>query len=292
MNDGKRLLALLLALLLVFALVGCGDRGVEEESVSEESSDVEVPDDTVRISTIMSDYLELVAEKKSENEDTIGWLQIPYTAIDDVVLHNAENNSYYLRRDFYGAYNFNGVYYADRRSVLGDGTAGQIGNNICIYGHALTDDPESDNYEIKFGPLHDFRDAELAKDIPYIFFTTETENLVYEVCAVFIANSDNQDIPYNRGDMTQEEFYKMVTEQVLPRSIYNYDVEISETDKFLTLSTCIYKLPDGTPTGYPDTYYRFAIMAKLVDPQDELKTEASFTVNEDFLLDPDGKMAA
>jgi hypothetical protein len=178
------------------------------------------------------------------------------------------------------------VLYADYRSVFKDGAASNIGYNTVIYGHAMTDDSTRDNYDIFFGPLHDLRDEEKAKDMPYIFFTTEKENLAYEVIFAGFVNITTQTAPYNTTDFyTQAEYAKFVREEMLDRSIFDYDVEIKDTDKFLTLSTCGYNLPDGTQTNYPNTYYRYVVMGRLVGPDEPLKKEASLKPNTDMVQD-------
>lgn len=297
MHFSKKISALLLVLTLsVSIFAGCSDRepAASEESSSSSStssSSTSEPEETGEpVSSITPDFSELITEAHEQNEDSIGWLQVPGTGIEDVVLFKPDDktNEFYLRLDFNKNYSFNGVYYADMRSTFGDGSRNELGMNTCIYGHAITDDPESEKYDIKFGPLHDFRDPDLAKNMPYLFFSTEKENMAFEVFAVFVSNADNLSVPYNRNDVPQEEFVEMVREEILPRSKYDYDVEIQDDDKFLTLSTCIYTLDNGVQTGYPNTFYRLGIMGRLVDPDEPLKEEAVFTENEDVIIDATG----
>lgn len=287
----SKILSLLLAAIIIITLAsGCKNRTNDNISGSSSSgksqSESSAPaTDKNNFESILPGMVKHVEEKKAINSDTVGWLQIGTLGIDDVVVCNFESNQYYLRLNFEKEYDFDGIFYADRRSEFGSGSADELGVNTCIYGHAMTDDKDNKKYDIKFGPLHSFRDPEIAKEIPYIFFTTEKEDLVFEVFAVFVANREL--IPYNRNDLPPEEFRKLVKEEILPRSIYNYDVELRDDDKFLVLSTCIYILPNGTPTYYPNTDYRYAVMGRLVKPDDELKTEAVFTPNENMVIDPE-----
>lgn len=298
MKTSKRLLSILLIVVLAMSVfAGCKNRDADSSSSSsggssssKSSSGASAKPSNKTVASVIPDMLKEVAEKKAENSDTIGWLQIPEFNIDDVVVCDFNSNKTYYRAGFNKEYDFNGILYADYRSVFGDGSASQLGVNTCIYGHSMTDDPEGKRYDVMFGPLAGMRDAEKAKHVPYIFLSTEKENLAFEVFAVFIVNADNTDVPYNRNSDDPVAFRKMVKEQILPRSLYNYDVELKDDDKFLTLSTCIYNLPNGQKTGYPDTYYRFGIMGRLVNSGDPLKEEASFTINENPLLDPDGRM--
>lgn len=292
MKKSKKLLSLLLAAAMIVTIAsGCKSRKNNDPESSSSTSSSKTSSSAAdptkdSVSKVLPDMIKYVEEKKALNSDTVGWLQIPEIGIDDVIVCNPnESNNYYLRLNFEKEYDFNGLFYADRRSVFGSGSPDELGVVTCIYGHAMTDKEDSDKFDIKFGPLHSFRDPEIAKHIPYIFFTTEKENLAFEVIAVFVANREL--VAYNRNDLSPEEYRKLVKEEVLRRSIYNYDVELKDDDKYIVLSTCIYSLPDGTPTYYPDTDYRYAVMGRLVSPDDELKTEAVFTPNENLFVDQD-----
>jgi sortase B len=282
-----------LAFVLVVSILlsGCAGRvetsesSAKSSSSSVSSSSSSQAGSTVNKPTEYDSLMVQTADLKELNEHTVGWLVVPNTNINDVVLCHPADNNYYLRRNFEGEYDFDGVYYADFRSAFGDGSRAAIGKNTCIYGHAMTDVETEEHYMIKFGELHNFRDMDFAAKTPYIIFSTEKEILIWEVFAVFMGNRNS--FAYNRNDLTDEEIYTVVTEEVLPRSIYDYDVEIREDDKFLTLSTCIYNLPDGTQTGYPDTHYRYGIMARLIGQDEALKETATFTENPDRLVDDD-----
>lgn len=308
----KKVLSILITVVFIasaMSMSGCKKREEAPESTSSgssssssksSSSKTEKPLTENSVSTLLPGMVDVVKEYKQENPDTIGWFQIAQLNIGDVVVCKTEDvvvdgetipaNEYYRRRNFKQEKSFNGVLYADRRSVFGDGSAEQLGLNTAIYGHAMADIRGEKNYDVFFGPLHDFRDPEIAKTIPYIFLTTEKEDLAFEVFAVFMANTYNPDMHYNCNDLPEAEFLKVIDEQVLPRSLYKYNVEIKPGDKFLTLSTCIYNLPNGTTVAYPNTYIRYGIMAKLVDPSETLKKEADFTINEHPIIDADGQV--
>jgi len=242
------------------------------------------------------DFLPDVEQARQINSDTVGWLWVSGLPIDDVVVWSSKDNNYYWRRTFEKAEGtkeaFDGVFYADYRSAFGDGSREQLGVNTCIYGHAMTDNPENPRYSVKFGPLHDLRKPEYAQYSPYIFFTTEKENLVFEIIAVFTVNADDASIPYNYNSKDQTAFVKMVEEKILPRSKYDYGVTLKPTDKFLTLSTCIYTMDNGYVTNYPDTYMRYGVMARLLEEGTPLKSEASFNLRQNVVVDKDGKITS
>lgn len=294
----KKILSILLAVIFAVSIMsGCKKRedtpssSSSTSSSSSSSSKTEPQKKEETIKDHLPGMVDIVKEYKEENPDTVGWLQVTQLNIGDIVVCHtgSEKNEYYRRKNFKKEDSFNGVLYSDFRSIFGDGSAEQLGLNTCVYGHAIADIRGEKNYDVFFGPLHDFRDPEIAKTIPYIYFTTEKEDLAFEVFAVFITNTSNPDMPYNRPDIPEEEFHKMIKEQVLPRSLYTYDVEIKPGDKFLTLSTCIYNLPNGSTAAYP-SYLRYGIMAKLVDSNEAYKEEASMTITEHPIIDAEGKI--
>ncbi len=317
----KRLLTLTLALLLVFtAFAGCQSR--EEPSEPESSSSMSSSSrssssqsisslqplpkpegKTIADATKEMDKTKDVQEKKKENSDTVAWLTIPELGIDEVIVCNlgkvqerdgAGNllspNKYYERRNFAKQNSFNGVVYADYRNTFGAGAASELSINTVLYGHAMTDKPDRPNYEIFFGHLHDLREEEHAKDTPYIFLSTEKESLAFEIVSVAFPNTTTESAPYNTTDYyTHPEFVKFIKEVMMPRSLWDFDAEIKDDDKFITLSTCAYNLPDGTPTNYGSTtnpcWYRYAIVGRLCKPDEELKTAANVTKNADMIQD-------
>lgn len=211
-----------------------------------------------------------VNEKYTQNSDTVGWLQIPNTTIDDVVVwYPGDENEFYYRKNFEKRQSFGGVFYADFRCKF-DGKADDLSQNTVIYGHSMSDNP---SHETKlFSPLKFFKDEDFARENPYIYFSTTDEDLLWEVFAVFFATVE---LPYNIPELP--DFLSTVGE-CRARSIYNYDVGVTESDKILTLSTCTYSMPDGRSLTYPNDY-RFAVMAKLVTDKSNLKTEARLTIN-------------
>ena len=300
----KRSLLILLALALVVSmLAACRPREGppdDEDPPDDTRPDVVIDDDFdgVRIGEITPDFLYDIAERYKVSDHTVGWIDVPGTNISAVVVRNpdCDNNMYYLRRNFYRESYFDGVYYIDVRALLGP-TREYLGLNTTIYGHAMSDDPEAEAFNTKFGNLHRFRDPEFMHYHPYIFFSLPEENLAFEIIAVFYGNVDNPEFFYNDNPggrlSTREdpaEFIDMINNEVLPRSLFHFDIEFDENDRFLTLSTCIYNPSCGTTLlHHTQTMYRFAIMARLVDPNEPLKEYATFTINEDRVADPDGR---
>lgn len=292
-KKGLSLLAVIMAIVVVF--VAC--RSAEDEDVIPDPPDVDDGIEIIEgsIGSITPDFLYEISDRHSINDHTVAWLDVPGTNISDVVVRNPEcrDNLYYLRRNFYREYYFNGIFYIDFRADLGP-TREYLGINTTIYGHAMTDDPEAEAFDIMFGNLHRFRDPEFMREHPYIFFSLPEDNLAFEIVAVFYGNSSNPAFSYNNNHPDPNDFLTVLNEEVLPRSLFHFDVEpFTVDDRFLTLSTCIYSPTGGvTLLHHSITQYRYAIIARLVDPHRPISEYVNFTFNEDRVVDPDGLWAA
>lgn len=271
----------MMTLVMLISFAACDKKGEDNSSSSEPDPTPDISSGSIFINPLKEfsgngdfpSYISQIAEKFDQNADTVGWLHIPGTHIDDVIVCNDDpndKNAFYYRRNFKKEYSFNGIFYADFRNKFGNGTAEDLSPNTVIYGHTMDENAEG----VMFGPLRKFLEEDFAKDTPYVYFSTANEDLVWEVFSVFYGTIK---LPYNTPDLQGAQFDEIVGECV-KRSIYTYDTQVSSSDKILTLSTCCYSVPGIGPVAYPSDY-RYVIMAKLVQPEEATKTEASFTVN-------------
>ena len=275
------LIALLLAVVMLASLVtGCGRKtdelSSEPESISEPASlapakpgfanPLEVPNGPSAAPTELVAHSEKAQEKHELNSDTVGWLAIPGTTIDDVIVWYPDDfNEFYLRKNFEKRYSWEGIYFADFRSKWEGGRAGMPTNTV-IYGHSMEDSPDGP----LFSQLKKFLSEDFARKNPYIYFSTTDEDMVFEVFAAFYSDIFT---PYNTPYPEAEQYAEILT-KAREGSIYNYEVEVTPADKIITLSTCCYNI---TPT-YPNNY-RYVLMGKLVDKNAVLKEEAAITKN-------------
>lgn len=280
-NPVYKLLGLLLVLALLAGFAACGSKdspsGAERSAPDSSlvfSNPLSRPDSSGDLGPV-SDHLpanrERIAEYKAINSDVVGWLEVPGTSIDDVVVwYPNDYNEYYLRKDVYKRYNQAGSYYADFRNTF-DGAAAGLSRNTVLYGHSLdmNDSPDAPY----FSQLKKFLDPEFAENHPYLYFSVEGEELVWEIFAVFHSTIA---LPYNVPQQSNEEFTNLISE-VNKRSEYFYDVDVSTSDKILTLSTCVYRY---TPGVYPNDY-RYVVMAKLVDSSEAYREKAVLEKNPD-----------
>ncbi len=193
------------------------------------------------------DILNAIAYYRDQNPDAIAWLNVPGLRINDIVMQSYDNN-HYLRKNELGEYDLYGSYFADYESNLG--SREDMSQNTVIYGHSdLEDNPEGP----RFSQLFAYKDEEFANENRYVHFSTYESRMTWQIFAVF---ETNVSFNYIKTDMTESEQETLLSE-VKRLSMYDYGVEVTGTDKILTLSTC-----GNRTSGKADK--RFVVMAKLV----------------------------
>ncbi len=165
----------------------------------------------------------------NENNDFVGWITVPNTAINHPVMQS-DDNEFYLRHDFYKEYLRRGTIFMDYRNDVQT-----LNKNTILYGHNYLD-------STMFSDLEKYKDIEFYKTAPVIEFNTIYEDYKWKVFAVFLttasAELDNGYVfNYIYPFMTDNSFMEFVAE-VDKRSLYHTDVDILPTDKILALSTC------------------------------------------------------
>lgn len=296
-----RLLALLLALCMVFAFAACGKDPANPDPVDPSNPagpvDPANPDDPTQptkeeqLKELQKTMLENTLAMQQKNKDTIGWIYIDGTTVNDVVVkvNYNDDNKYYLRRNANGENDNDGCYYADWRCKTGN--RNYISKNTVVYGHNLGRSangliPDYQNHANgpKFAQLLKYQNEEFAKTHPYIYYSTIEEDMVWQVFAVFYTDIKFDYIEPNPADAT----FNSLLKKAQDLSFYNYDVEVSSNDKILTLSTCTYRMADDTKLHYPNDY-RYVVMAKLLPADAVLEDTVSLTVTKNAPVNPAGE---
>lgn len=162
-------------------------------------------------------------ELKQKNPDTIAWLKVENTSIEFPVV-KTNNNSYYLTHNFNKENNKAGWIFADYKNKF-DGTD----KNIIIYGHNRRDDS-------MFGTLKNVIKKEWYsnEENQYITLITEKEYQKFQVFSIYQIEAEEY---YLKTDFKTTEFSDFIS-TLKQRSIKDFNVEISDEDEILTLSTC------------------------------------------------------
>lgn len=268
----KKFLIALLITLLVAALGAGLYFGVtlfleDEQPPQTASSDVpgqpqSSPPAELNVKKKVKDYAEMLDAldyETQENRDTVGWVKIEGTDINNSVLQSYDN-AYYLRRNERRQYDVYGCYFADYECSIG--SREELSRNTIIYGHnELTDDPDGR----RFAQLYRFLDPEFAAATPCVEFCTAKDPMEWQIFAVFYTDVGFNYIAVN---VTDEELTSII-ETARLKSIYDYGVSVTAQDKILTLSTCTSK--------FGDSDHRFVVMAKLLEEDAEIPETAALT---------------
>ena len=257
----KHTLSILLAGCMLLSFTACGDDAPEEpsEPAVPDTPAVEEPEAPKGDPITPPNISQKMKDAYANNSDTIGWLTVPNTTIDNSVLQTTDN-VYYYRLDENRNYSFPGVFWADYENTFGE--RDMLSSNTIIYGHNIN--TNDDKNGVRFSQLFHYVDKEFAKANPYVFFSTlEEENMAFQIFSTAYTTTAFHYIEVE--NMSSLQFNNFLNEVKL-RSEYSFpDVDVNSNDKVIVLSTCSYKL------GYPNDDTRFIVVGKLV-PKDAALT--------------------
>lgn len=198
------------------------------------------------------DIVKKLEKAKEVNEDTQGWLYVPNTGIDYPVVQYTDND-YYLRLDYDKRWKFAGCIFADFRDI---GTnRDSLSRNYVIYGHNInTNHNKIRSTDEMFALLMNFKELEFAQQNQHIYYSTPEDEMVWEIFAAFYTDIE---FDYINVEPHDEPTYQNLLDEARLRSEYIYDVDVTTSDKVITLSTCTYKFDTKEEQ-------RFVVMARLV----------------------------
>ena len=162
------------------------------------------------------------------NSDLVGWIRIEDTRIDYPVV-KGRDNEFYLDYDFYKNKNISGSIFMDYRNIGNGDNA-----NTIIYGHGIRD-------QSMFHDLVRFLDPAFYESHRIITLQTLYGDIDYKVFASYRTNTD---FYYIRTRFDADTFGDFM-EGVKDRTVHDWDVEVTDKNKILTLSTCSPDLSDG-----------------------------------------------
>mgnify|MGYP003293871399 CR=1 FL=1 len=164
----------------------------------------------------------------TENSDTVAWLYSADTPINYPIVQS-DDNDYYLRRGFNGKYNYYGTLFADYR------TSGDFsGKNTLIYGHNMK------NAEM-FGSLINYKEQEYFDKHPQMWLFTPSGNYMIKLVAGIEVPGTSEIF----DTLANPDEAEKVIRDALLGSTFKADYTYSETDRFVTLSTCSYDYADA-----------------------------------------------
>lgn len=161
---------------------------------------------------------------KKINNDVVGYIKVNNTNIDYVVV-KGKDNAYYLKHNLYKESNRAGWIFMDYHNNL-DGND----KNIIIYGHNTMDGS-------MFGTLRNVVKKEwyTNSDNYIVNLNLEQEEKKYQVFSTYSIKVEDY---YIKTDFKSNKEFGNFINVLKARSVYNYNVNVSENDHILTLSTC------------------------------------------------------
>lgn len=255
MAKGKKNIGfiIIIIVMVITAVIGIGafvlnqmaSNSKREKPGEELGYDIFVGDENMPVKTSKEEGRNLVEELKAVNvtyKDAVAWLKLPGTTIDYPIFQGLDNTTYY-RDDRDGTPQNWGETFMDYRCDVKK-LADEM-TNIIIYGH----NTETDN---RFTPLLNYKRQEFFNNHKYIELATVDGYYTYEIFSVYSTDTKFYYIDTVFDSLNDyEDFLK----SLVKKSRYGTGVEVTASDKILTLSTCDYSIKDG----------RFVVQARLVE---------------------------
>ena len=166
-------------------------------------------------------------EKYSKNNKkmpAIGWIRVQGTNIDYPIIYSQTTDMFSdITEDF-------------TWSIT---NATKLVNRVYIFGHNILNvSPNpiiADKNHHRFEQLPSFMYPSFAKNNKYIQYTVDGKDYLYKIFSVSIVEDYNlyhESVEYEKKDL------KEYIDKSLSDSFYDYDIDVNENDKIITLATC------------------------------------------------------
>ena len=204
-----------------------------------------------------NDYLEEIKGKKAHKTDPLmykridfdkledvnldevaGWLYIPNSSIDYIVMHGNEIEEYkYLWKDPHGNESSTGSLFVKYEE------SEDIDDHTVIYGHRLKD------HSLYFGELFNYRDDFYANDHSIVYYYTKDR--VYRYILYSVNDGQESDAVYLYPYTINTDDYNWLIQDVNDHANFVMDNrKYDPAKRMLILSTC-----SGVAAGMPDRFY-------------------------------------
>jgi len=159
--------------------------------------------------------------------DIYAWIRIPGTKVDYPIVQREGDNGYYLNHTIDGRKKTEGAIYTEDYNDKDFGDA-----NTVIYGHNMKNGS-------MFKSLHKYKDKQFLLDNSEIYIYQKDRVLKYKIFAAYIYDNRHLMLSF---DFEDENIFKNYLNNVLTKkdmsSNINTSVEVTASDKIITLSTC------------------------------------------------------
>lgn len=169
-------------------------------------------------------------EKKNDDEksdyETIAWLRVQGTTIDTPVI---------------GYTTVMALDEVDKSDFAWNNiNKEKLYNQVVISGHNILNLSAKPmigkEYFSRFDDLMAFVYEDFVAENKYIQYTVDGQNYIYKIFGVYFDYSYNMDLRHE-GNYTKDEM-KQHLEYVNKLNVYDFDIDVDESDKIITLTTC------------------------------------------------------
>lgn len=209
----------------------------DAEKENQENNQAKKQEDKAIDSIRVTERMLKVEKLQEENNDIVGWIEIENTNINYPVLQGGDNK-FYLNHNYKKEKSEKGSIF-----LSSDYDWRLPSSNLLIYGHNIMNGQ-------MFQDLLKYADEEFYKKHPIIRFTTENEDIEYEIISVFKSrvfykSEENVFRYYNFINAETEAEYNEFVENAKEASIYDIEASAEYGDGLITLITCSYHTTDG-----------------------------------------------
>lgn len=177
--------------------------------------------------------VDIAAMQADTNEDIYAWIYVPGTKIDYPVLQSSDELDYYLNTNLDGSKGYPGCIYTQMMN-----SKDWTDKNTVLYGHNMKNGT-------MFGSLHLYEDSVFFGENSYVYIYTQEELLAYQIFAAY-EYSDQHLLLFH--DISTPESFQEYLDQIFENdglsNNFAAEVNLDESDRIITLSTCINNKPN------------------------------------------------
>ena len=190
-------------------------------------------------------------EFQNSSYETMGWLRVQGTNLDLPIVRSDMEEGFPVELESFG---------------WSENSDNKFHNNIRINGHNifnLSKHPKlkSDLFQ-RFEELMNFMYYDFAKNNKYIQLTIDGKDYIYKIFSTGLVSPTEKTLFPHSDDIDKDDF-KEYKERLDKLNFYNYDVDVNENDKLITLSTC-------TRFYGADNKYEFYVTARLLREDEKI----------------------
>lgn len=249
MKHNRKTILITIAIIICLALCGIGlyfhEKPAQQPS-SQQSSAPSVVSEVIEENhgpEYAAYYRDIYNANLALNPDYTGTVFFESNLVNQPFVQGADNGVYLRKNWITGEYDEGGANFMDYENTLDD-------PNIIIYGHYAY--PSYDpTRTLRFTPLAQLLNAENYEANKTVYLLLENEIREYVIAAVYYAELDyiggsyysKAELQYNLVSFS-DDYFPVYHDAVKARQLYDTGIDFTNTDRLLTLQTCVENRPD------------------------------------------------